>query len=165
MTLLIVTTSDQDDIFAKHFLRHGDAVQACVQARIVAPGYDIRDVAAYNLDREETKEALSRLKGKSSVPTDLSRNSIVTDLEEIAQRALDAGEFAPAITAKKTQAQLLGYLDQNVTLTVKSEVSNYSTSQLEQMLQERMNKAKVIDGEFTEKQPVGLGQITHTARP
>lgn len=165
MTLIIETTPDQDDIFARHFLRHGDAVQACVQARIIAHGYDIRDVAAYNLDRPETKQAIQRQKEKTAPVTDLSRESIVTDLEEIARRALDSGEFAPAIAAKKEQAQLLGYRDQNVTITHKHEATAYSDAQLEQMLAERLNKAKVIDGEFKEKQPVGLGAITHTARP
>lgn len=161
MTLDLITSPQQDDIFAKIYVRTGDAVQAATQARIVAHGYDIRDVAAYNLERSETKRAIAKVRDKSTQSMDITRESIETDLQEVYQRALDAGDFAPAITAKKTQAQLKGYLDQNITLNVKHDVSGYTDAQLEKMLADRTG-VKVIEGEFTESKPLGLSAFTHT---
>lgn len=164
MTLSIITSLEQDDIFARVYIKTGDPVQAATQARVFVHGYDIRDVAIYNLERPETKRAIVKAQSKASAAAEFTRDSIVTELQEISERALNAGEFAPAITAKKTQAQLLGYLDQNITVNVKHDVTNYTDAQLEKMLQDRSG-VKMIEGEFSESKPVGLGALTHTTTP
>jgi len=161
MPLIIESDADRDAIFAKHYVSHGDAVRACAQARIGCPGYDMRDVAAYNLARAETKQAIAaeRLKPQADVSADITRESVITDLQTVYEKCLAAGDYNPAITAKKTQAQLQGWLDQNVTLTVKHDVSSMSDEEIERRLKAIKN-TKVIEGSFTDVTPkVGLAAI------
>lgn len=170
MPLIIESDPDKDAIFAAHYVRTKDAVAACSQAHISCPGYDMRDVAVYNLRRPETKRAIAAEEAKPPAtidpPQEITRESILTDLQTVYEKSLSAGDYNPAITAKKTQAQLNGWLDQNVTLTVKHDASSMTDAQLEQIVQNRLrgasDKAVVIDAVVTPSR--GLGALTHNAK-
>lgn len=157
MDFPIETSPEKDAIFVKAYARTKDAVQACAQARIYAHGYDLRDVATVTLERPDIQRLIANAEDHS-IPTDITRDSIVSELQEIADRALSAGEFAPAITAKKTQAQLLGFLDQNMTLTVRHDVSTMTDEQLEKLIAAKGHSAKLIEGDFVPS-PGGLAAL------
>ena len=166
MTLIIPENPDRDEIFVKNYVRSKDAVDACSKARIYVSGYDMRDVADYQLRRPEIRQAIARAEAAKAdaPPMEFTRESAVSDFQEIYERCMEAGDFTPAITAKKTQAQLMGLLDQNITLTVKNDPTAMTDEQILRLIE---LKSKQIEGEFTEveekaegKQPLGLGKRT-----
>lgn len=156
LELTIPPDHDRDALFVKHYVRHHDAVQACTQARIWVGGYDMRDVASIQLQRPDIRAMIARAESSTREPEpamEFTRESAVSDLQEVYERCMSAGEFTPAITAKKTQAQLMGLLDQNVTLTVKNEVTAMTDEQILKMIKQRQAArltAETIDGDFSE---------------
>lgn len=157
--LEIIPSPDRDEIFVKNYVRSKDAVDACSKARIYVSGYDMRDVADYQMRRPEIRSAIARAEAAKTQepPMEFTRESAVSDLQDVYERCMEAGEFTPAITAKKTQAQLMGLLDQNVTLTVKHDASAMSDEQLEKIISARL-APKVIEGEYTERTPKPPGK-------
>lgn len=175
MPLLIEPHPDKDEIFVKNYVRSKDAVDACSKARIYVSGYDMRDVADYQMRRPEIQRAIARAETAKTnePPLEFTRESAVSDLQEVYERCMEAGEFTPAITAKKTQAQLMGLLDQNITLTVKHDASAMSDEQLEKIIAAR-TAPKLIEGQFTDvterppkppgKQMLALGLASFNAK-
>lgn len=159
MPFSLPTDPERDEIFVKNYVRSRDAVDACTKARIFVPGYDIRDVAVYQLAKPEIQRAISKAEATKATeaPAEISKDSIVNDLQDVYERSSLAGEFQSAITAKKTQAQLLGYLEQNITLTVKNDVSSLTDAEIEKRLLALQKQSKVIDGEFKDVTPAQRG--------
>lgn len=150
MPLIITPDPERDAAFVKHFTRTGDAVAACAQARVFCVGYDMRDVAAYQLARPEVQRLISVVEERKATepPMEFTKDSVISDFQNVYDRALDAGEFQAAIAAKKTQAQVLGLLDQNINLNVKTDVNSMSDEQILKMLKAResaRNTPKMID--------------------
>jgi len=98
-----------------------------------------------------------------------TRDLIIEDLERLHRDARDDGMYAPAISAKKVQAQLLGYLDQTVNVRHSVEPREMTTDELRRKIAELsgkgdvalpepyvrleaepMRQASIVDAEFTE---------------
>jgi len=147
------TTPEQDSIFVKVYLQNGDAVNACSRAGILIYGYDLRDVAEEMLKRPAIKLALKTAKDftPSEIGVDITRESIITDLGRIHDSAIRAGEYAPAISAKKLQAQLIGVLTENVQVNHRIDLLQMSDEKILELIELKTRNSGVIIDQLSEK--------------
>lgn len=158
MTELLPPDPEKDPQFVKIYLQTGDALDAYTRCRYQAHGYEARTAAAWLLERADIQLALKTAEMlKPKAPVDITRESIVSDLENIHARAVAESDYTPAIAAKKLQAQLSGYLAENVTIMHRLDITAMSDAEIMKHL---TKNAKHIDGEFAEVAPKGLGQIS-----
>ena len=68
------------------------------------------------------------------------------ELQAVHERALDAKNFTSAISAVKTQAQLLGFMDQTVNINHTVTAKDLDLQTLRAMVADRAKPAMVIDG-------------------
>ena len=154
---------ERDAIFVKIYLQTGDGLDACKRAGFVINGYDDRTVAEYLLDRLDIQAALQLAKESQNYKpavVEITRESIISDLDTIHQSAMFDKDYTPAIAAKKLQAQLMGVLQENVQVTHKMDVTRMTDEQLINMI---ALKSKREDLRMIDITPVGLGQIKNTA--
>lgn len=121
--------------FALEYVRTGSATTACQKARVSNPQYRMEIWTARLLRRVEVVGYVEqyRLDGVDK-PKLVTRESIADDLQEVFERALPESAFAAAVSAKKTQAEVLGLLEKNVRVTFGREVREWSTEDLEREL-------------------------------
>lgn len=111
-----------DAVFVREYVKTGDAMLAFNRAGFVTGGVGVKVASERVLARPEIKLALAVLaelgiERTEDLPVDkLSRDGLVDKLEVIHDMALADEAFPSAINAVKTQAQLLGYMDQVVTV-------------------------------------------------
>jgi hypothetical protein len=118
------TKMTPDAIFVREYVRHGDEILAVNRAGLTDSRYSLSVVAEYHLGRPEIQAAIAiqreLAKENAAIKRRLlggySRELIVEDLETLHLKAKEDGAYAPAISAKKVQAQLLGFLDQTVNI-------------------------------------------------
>ena len=161
MTINFAPNPDTDEMFVKIYLQTGDALDACIRAGYMTYGYEARAVADYLLDRPDIALAIKmgQAQNRTRAPIEITRDSIVSDLENIHASAFIEKEYGHAISAKKTQATLLGFVQENVQVTHRMDVKQMTDEQILKLI---ALKSKQIEGEFTEveeeKQPIGLGK-------
>ena len=151
---------ERDAIFVKVYLQTGDGLDACKRAGFVVHGYDDRTVAEYMLDRcdiQEAVKAAKESKARKPASVDITRESIISDLDAIHQSAMVDKEYAPAIAAKKLQAQLMGVLQESVQVTHKMDVTRMTDEQLMKLI---ALKSKQEDINMIDITPTGLGQLS-----
>lgn len=147
-----------EEVFARTYVRNGrDGAAAVRKAGLQDPRYDMEYVVRCLLARVDIQELIAR--AEAEVPLDrnverYTREFFVHGLQEIHERALDANQFAPAITAVKTQAQLLGMLEQTVNINHSVSPRELSLSELRALVQKgldgdgaRVVTGRVIDGD------------------
>ncbi len=157
MTPLTEPNPAADALFVKLYLQTGDALDSYIRCGHKAHGYEARTAAAWLLEQPNIQLALKTAETlKPKAPVDITRESIVSDLDAIHASAVADKDYTPAIAAKKLQASLLGLIQENVQITHKMDVSAMTDAQLEKLI---AAKAKQIDGEFTVI-PQGLGQLS-----
>lgn len=158
MSLPLIIDPDKDAQFVKLYLQTGDALDSYIRTGYELHGYEKRAVAQYMLERPDIQAMLKMaetLKPKAAV--EITRESIVSDLDVIHAAAVRASDYTPAIAAKKLQAQLAGFLQENVTVTHRLDVTQMTDERIMELL---TAKSKHIEGDFTEVAPQGLGQLS-----
>ena len=151
---------ERDALFVKVYLQTGDGLDACKRAGFVVHGYDDRTVAEYLLDRCDIQEAIKvakESKARKPASVDITRESIISDLDAIHQSAMIDKDYTPAIAAKKLQAQLMGVLQESVQVTHKMDVTRMTDDQLMKLI---ALKSKQEDLNMIDITPTGLGQIS-----
>ena len=151
---------ERDAIFVRIFLQTGDALDACKRAGFVAHGYDDRMIAEYLLERPDIQAAMRASRdstARKSAPVEITRESIISDLDIIHQSAMVDKDYTPAIAAKKLQATLMGMVQENIQVTHNLDVTRMTDAQLMQMI---AAKSKQEDLNMIDVTPVGLGQIS-----
>ena len=162
--LTIPPDVERDAMFVKVYLQTGDGLDACKRAGFIINGYDDRTVAEYLLDRCDIQEAIKlarESKGSKPASVDITRESIISDLNEIHRSAMFDKDYTPAIAAKKLQAQLMGVLQENVQVTHKMDVTRMTDDQLMRLI---ALKSKQEDLKMIDVTPIGLGQISGPSR-
>jgi len=161
-----------DAIFVREYVRTGDAMLATSRAGLNDSRYTLSVLAEHHLRRPEIQAAIEIAKelNRDAKPSRMgyTRELIIEDLERLHRDARDDGMYAPAISAKKVQAQLLGYLDQTVNVRHSVEPREMSTDELRRRIAEMTGKeaalpapyvalqaepvpqASIVDAEFTE---------------
>jgi hypothetical protein len=121
--------------FAVQFVRTGNATLAVQQARVVNPQYRVAIWAEKLLKRSDVQEYVGEARAAGvDKPRSMTREIIADDLQEVYERALHEGAYAPAVSAKKTQAEVLGLLEKNVRVTFGRDVKELSMEDLEREL-------------------------------
>lgn len=166
MNLSVATSGQahQDQIFITEFLRHegrddAAAIIAYKRAGFVEPMWPMGIAADRHLTRLKPAIDAARKTFTTSVRNERSRDSILTDLDDVYRSALADKDHSAAINAKRLEAQLNGYLQDNVVVTHKMDVSMMSDEQLLRII----NSKPVVDVEFQEIVPKGIGHMKGTS--
>lgn len=117
-----VTAEDRDAIFARVYveqraLKKANAAEiACVRSGITSPELNMSIVASRQLARPEVQRLIMEFEaqGVEVERREYTRDLFLDELQAVVQAAMEKGAFPSAISAVKTQAQLLGMLDQTV---------------------------------------------------
>jgi hypothetical protein len=165
------TKMTPDAIFVREYVKTGDALLAVSRAGLGDSRYALSVVAEYHLGRPEIRAAIEiqreMVREERGRDRGYTRELILDDLEVLHQKAKEDGAYAPAITAKKVQAQLLGFLDQTVHVRHSVEPSEMSTEELRARIAElsrdsgmgglpapevrlEVDRPSIIEGEFVE---------------
>jgi hypothetical protein len=157
--------ADNPDVeFVKEYIKSGDALLAFNRAGYQTGGVGAKVMAERTLARPEIKIALSVLadfgiEKSDDIPVNpLSRDGLIEKLDAIHEVAMQETALPSAINAVKAQAQLLGYMDQNVTITHNVRAAELSLEDLRAMVSKELAAAPqpallmidAVDAEYTE---------------
>jgi len=160
------TQMTPDAIFVREYVKTGDEMLAVSRAGLTDSRYALNVMAEYHLSRPEIQAAIAIQKQlakadekrRARLAGGYSLQLILDDLESLHLQAKEDGAFAPAISAKKVQAQMLGYLDKTVHVTHSVEPREMTTDELRRRIAELSgdrvaledNRPSVIEAEYTE---------------
>jgi hypothetical protein len=150
----VTTQDDRDRAFARSYvelraLKNPNAAEiACVRSGITDPEYNMRIVADRQLARGSVQRLIREFEDSSGEieRREYSRDLFLDELQSVHQKALEAKNFASAITAVKTQAQLLGMMDQTVNINHTVTAKDLDLQTLRAMVADRAKPAVVIEG-------------------
>ena len=150
----IAMREDRDLVFAREYVRlralktKNPAELACVRAGITNPEYHIKVVAERQLARPDVQRLVTEAEtsGLTIERTEYTRDLFLDELQAVHERALDARNFTSAISAVKTQAQLLGFMDQTVNINHTVTAKDLDLATLRAMVADRAKPAMVIEG-------------------
>lgn len=154
-----------DAVFVREYVKTGDAMLATSRAGLNDSRYTLSVLAEHHLRRPEIQAAIEIAKelnrDAKSVVGGYTRELILEDLERLHRDARDDGMYAPAISAKKVQAQLLGYLDQTVNVRHSVEPREMSTDELRRRIAEMSGKEPALPAPYTriEAEPMKQASI------
>jgi hypothetical protein len=163
--------ADNPDVeFVKEYIKSGDALLAFNRAGYPTGGVGAKVMAERTLARPEIRIALSVLadfgieKGTDVPVAPLSRDGLIEKLDAIHEVAMQEVALPSAINAVKAQAQLLGYMDQTVTINHNVRPAELSLEDLRRMVSKELESSpvplmiealEVEDAEFTEVEDEG----------
>lgn len=146
-----------DAVFVREYVKTGDAMLATSRAGLNDSRYTLSVLAEHHLRRPEIQAAIeiARELNRDMRPSGMeyTRDLIIEDLERLHQEAKSDGAYAPAISAKKVQAQLLGYLDQTVNVRHSVEPREMSTDELRRRIAEMTGKEAALPAPYTRLEP------------
>lgn len=137
---------EKDLVFCREYATHGDAILACVRSNIRDPQYPIAVTAARTLERPEIRAGIRAFEtvAKSSEPIEITQASIAADMERVYDEAMNTGDWKGAIAAKRLQADVMGLMKTEITVTHKRSVEDFTDAELMRLAGKKM---KVIDVE------------------
>jgi hypothetical protein len=149
-----VSAEDRDAIFARVYveqrsLKKANAAEiACVRAGITSPELNMSIVASRQLARAEVQRLImaAEAEGIQAERREYTRDLFLDELQAVVQAAMDKGAFPSAISAVKTQAQLLGMLDQTVNVNHNVSAKDLDLETLRAMVADRARPVRVIEG-------------------
>lgn len=158
----LAAREDRDLVFAREYVRlralktKNPAELACVRAGITNPEYHIKVVAERQLARVDVQRLISEAESSGLVieRTEYTRDLFLDELQAVHERALDAKNFTSAISAVKTQAQLLGMMDQTVNINHTVSAKDLDLATLRAMVADRAKPAVVIEGKVNDGEAV-----------
>ena len=146
-----------DAVFVREYVRTGDAMLATSRAGLNDSRYTLSVLAEHHLRRPEIQAAIEIAKQLNRdvrpLGMEYTRELILEDLERLHQDARVDGAYAPAISAKKVQAQLLGYLDQTVNVRHSVEPREMSTDELRRRIAEMTGKEAALPAPYERLEP------------
>ena len=165
--LITVTPEERDEFFAREYviqraLKNPNAAEiACVKAGISSPELNMSIVAARQLARPDVQKLIMRFEGEGVEVErrEYSRDLFLDELQAVAQAALEAKAFPSVISAVKTQAQLLGMLDQTVNVNHTVSAKDLDLATLRAMVADRASRNVVIEGDFKEVKGIGGDEV------
>jgi hypothetical protein len=149
-----ITAEERDAIFARVYveqraLKKGNAAEiACVRAGITSPELNMSIVASRQLARPEVQRLImaAEASGVDVERREYTRDLFLDELQAVVQAAMDKGAYPSAISAVKTQAQLLGMLDQTVNVNHSVSAKDLDLATLRAMVADRARPVNVIEG-------------------
>lgn len=159
---MTITPFDADQVFIESYLKlegrdDAPAITAYRRAGYFDPAYPVAVAAERTLRRLSDKIEFARSKFSSLIKTERSRESVLSDIDAVFQSALADKDHSAAINAKRLEAQLQGLLQENVTVTHRMEISQFTDEQLLKIIN---SKSPLVEGvEFTEVPIKGIGHM------
>ena len=149
-----ISQEERDVIFAQEYVKlralkkKNAAELACVRAGITNSEYSMHVIAARQLARFSVQQHIMDLESVEVdvERQDISRDLLLDELQDVYQKALGDKSYSAAISAVKTQAQLLGMLDQTVNVNHTVTAKDLDLDTLRAMVSERAKPVKVIEG-------------------
>ena len=136
---------EADAVFVIEYAQSGDAILSCIRAGITDAAFPIEILAKRMLERPEILTAVEALrKGKTAGHTpQMSRDSVVGELQDLYGKCVNGNRFSEAIAAKKLQAQIMGWLVERKEITFRRNANDLSDHELEDIIrQNQQEKAK-----------------------
>lgn len=145
-------------VFCREYIRTGDAKIACVRAGLTDSQFALSVQAEAVLVRPEIQAALEVLRdsGVKRERVVVTRDLIIEELQSAHEKAMAGGQVASAVSAKKLQAQLLGYLDQTVNINHTVSARDLPLAELRALVSGRLEAGEtpaLIEGNFREVDP------------
>jgi hypothetical protein len=160
-TLMLAPPSGRltpEQVFASTYVRNGrDGAAAVRKAGLQDPRYDMEYVVRVLLSRPDIQGLIAEAEGLAAVNRDVrqyTREFFLHELQETRVRAMEANQFGAAITATKTQAQLLGLMEQTVNINHSVSARELSLSELRALVQKGMDgdDARPVSGRVIESE-------------
>jgi hypothetical protein len=156
--IVTVTPEERDEIFARVYveqraLKNPNAAEiACVKSGVSSPELNLTIVASRQMARPEVQRLIMAIEseGVEIERKEYSRDLFLNELQAVVQQAMEAKAFPSAISAVKTQAQLLGMLDQTVNINHTVTAKDLDLQTLRAMVADRAKPAMVIEAEYRE---------------
>jgi len=149
-----------DVVFVKEYIKTNDALLAFNRAGYQTGGVGAKVMAERTLARPEIKIALGILaefgiERAEDIPVNpRSRDGLIEKLDAIHEVAMQETSLPSAINAVKAQAQLLGYMDQTVTVNHNVRAAELSLEDLRAMVSKELAQTApqpaLIEAEYTE---------------
>ena len=150
-----------EEVFANAYVRNGkDGAAAVRKAGLQDPRYDMEYVVRSLLARPDVQHYVAQAEELAAVNRDVkqyTREFFLHELQETRVRAMEANQFGAAITATKTQAQLLGMMEQTVNINHSVSARELSLAELRALVQKGMDgddarvvSGRVIDGDSSD---------------
>jgi len=159
--MLAEPTPEQVALFVECYVRTDDGLKAAQQAKLLNPMYSIETIVARLLERPDVCAAISILKKqkKDHVSVEVTRESLEAAAQNLYDTSMSMGDNKTALACLRFQAELKKLLGQDVTLTVKHDVSALTDAQLAAIV-----AGKPIDADFTDVTDItprqGIAQVT-----
>lgn len=131
-----------DAVFVDEYVRTGNAYMACNRAGILDAKYPLEVVARKTLERPEIAAAIEVARAlykanEGKVPGLYSREMLLDELQRVHEQSLQDRSYAASISAVKTQAQMLGYLETTININHGVSARELSLADLRRMVAER----------------------------
>jgi hypothetical protein len=150
-----------EEVFANAYVKNGrDGAAAVRKAGLQDPRYDMDYVVRQLLARPEVQAYVAQAESLAAVNRDVKRYTrefFLHELQETREKAMESNQFGAAITATKTQAQLLGMMEQTVNINHSVSARELSLAELRSLVQRGMDgddavpaSARIIDGDVSE---------------
>lgn len=147
-----------EEVFANAYVKNGrDGAAAVRKAGLQDPRYDMDYVVRQLLARPEVQAYVAQAESLAAVNRDVKRYTrefFLHELQETREKAMESNQFGAAITATKTQAQLLGMMEQTVNINHSVSARELSLAELRSLVQRGMDgddavpaSARIIDGD------------------
>lgn len=140
---------DPETIFCQEYARSGDALEALATAGITNPEsssvqYSRRVLADQLLQRADIQAAIRAIRAmdKAVEQIETTHRSIAADMERVFADAMKDKDFKAAISAKTLQANVLGLLEQKISITSRKSVEDMTDAELQAIL---ARSGKLID--------------------
>lgn len=143
--------TEKERIFCQEVARHGDAIKATIRARLDDPCYSMEIGADKLLSRRDIKAEIANLTGKNGLRStpEVTRESIVADMQWVFEESMHSDERNTAVAAKKLQSQLRGYLVEKREVTYHRGVDGMTDDQLMEVAGRDLEEGP--DGIYAEK--------------
>lgn len=155
---ITLTNEQREEVFAREYViqralkNPNAAVLACVKAGFSGPDLNVITLAPRMLAKASIQKLIMQFENESIEiePREYSRDLFLDELQAVAQKALEANAFPSVISAVKTQAQLLGMLDQTVNINHSVSAKDLDLQTLRAMVADRAARegGLVIEGDF-----------------
>ena len=146
-------SAERDEIFVREYVRSGNSDVACVRAGLINPEYPIKVIAERQMARPEIQRRIAEATEAGGKPERLeySRDLILDELQAIHDRAVSVSNFASAINALKTQAAMMGMMDQTVNINHTVSAKDLDLATLRAMVADRAKPVTVIEGKVSDE--------------
>lgn len=128
---------DQETIFCQEYAKSGDALDALATSGIrnadgATTNYSPRVLADLLLQRADIQAAIKAYRTITATveQIEVTHRSIAADMQSVYDAAMKDGDLKAAISSKQLQANVLGLLEQKISITSRKSVDEMTTAEL-----------------------------------